>query len=278
MHKRPFFADRNQHADGPPRRFGFGGHPHRQPAPQERRERYTHPTGFLPALQSLLNLLVVALFMMAFTAQPIRIPSGSMEPTLLVGDFLLLDKQSVSPGPPLLPPASIARGDVIVFHDPVDDPSIHLVKRVVALPGDTLHLRAGILYLNGLPQNEPYAIHRASFADPFRDDFPTLQSRDAAVNPSWWIALRTLVHSGELTVPPDCFFVMGDNRNNSEDSRYWGFVPRAAIVGKPLLVYFSVKNARAPNQANTSDGFPPPEERNSPSDFARWDRTFHVIH
>ena len=287
MVKRPFFADPDQHADGPPRRFGIEGHPHRQPTPQERREQYTHPAGVLPALQSLLYLLVVALFLMAFTAQPIRIPSASMEPTLLVGDFLLLDKQAVSPDSvDLFPPVSVQHGDIIVFHDPVADPAVHLVKRVVAVPGDRLHLRDGIVYLNGIAQSEPYTIHRAALADPFRDDFPTLQSRDADVDPSWWIALRSLVRDGELTVPPGQYFVMGDNRNNSEDSRYWGFVPREAIVGKPLLIYFSwkepvVSDPERRNPAGASPGTsrqaPPFRESSGSADFARWDRTFQVV-
>lgn len=280
MGKRPFLADPGQHVDGPPRPFGSNGHPYRQLTPQQQRERYTHPAGVLPAIQSLLYLLVVALFLMAFTAQPIRIPSASMEPTLLVGDFLLLDKQATSPGSdPLFPPVAIHRGDVIVFHDPVDDPNIHLVKRVVAVPGDRLHLRDGVLYLNDVAQSEPYTIHRAGFADPFRDDFPTLESRDPAVNPDWWIALRGLVHNGELTVPKGEYFVMGDNRNNSEDSRYWGFVPRAAIVGKPLLIYFSW-NDPARREFGRRAGTPAPQTPSQPAsstDFARWDRTFQVV-
>lgn len=245
----------------------------------------SHPgPGILPALQSLLYVLVVSLFLITFTVQPIRIPSGSMEPTLLVGDFLLLDKQSIAPDPFFMPPTTIARGDIIVFHDPVDDPSVHLVKRVIALPGDRIHLRDGIVYLNGRPQAEPYAIHRRAPQDAFRDDFPNLQQMDSGVNAAWWIHLRTLARSGEITVPPDSYFVMGDNRNNSEDSRYWGFVPRKAIVGKPILVYFSLRQT-------DDEGNPPPLARVSPSgrpprwdrvpenrSFARWDRSFHVIH
>ena len=148
--------------------------------------------GLLPAVQSLLYVLVFALFLIAFTVQPIRIPSSSMEPTLLVGDFLLLDKQSVAgDAHGLLPPTGIDRGDVVVFHDPVEDPSIHLVKRVIALPGDRVHLRNGVVFLNGAPLTERYAVHRGPGPDRFRDDFPTLTSRDAGgepclVGPSAW--------------------------------------------------------------------------------------------
>src|ERR1700722_690048 len=100
-----------------------------------------HHVGFLPALQSMLYVLIVALFVMTFTVQPIRIPSSSMEPTLLVGDFILMDKGTVEGNAGgLLPPVRIERGDVVVFHDPVDDPSVHLVKRVIGVPGDRIHL------------------------------------------------------------------------------------------------------------------------------------------
>ncbi len=243
--------------------------------------------GLLPALQSLLYVLIVSLGLTTFTVQPIRIPSGSMEPTLLIGDFLLLDKQAAAPRDPFfLPPTAICRGDVIVFHDPVDDPSVHLIKRVIALPGDRLHLRDGLVYLNGSPLTEPYAIHRPTPPNPFRDDFPNLQRMDSGVNPAWWLRLRTLARTGEITIPPDSYFVMGDNRNDSEDSRYWGFVPRKAIVGKPVLVYFSLRQSDPDEEGNqpptprVQNGGRPPRWDRVPSSqsFARWDRAFHVIH
>ena len=99
--------------------------------------------------------------------------------------------------------------------------------------------------------------------DSFRDDFPSLLTLDPGVDPNWWAHLRILVHDGDITVPPASFFVMGDNRNNSEDSRFWGFVPRSAIVGEPFVVYFS---------------FQQPNESVTPHPAARWDRTFHIIH
>ena len=245
--------------------------PRGRPAPSFRRE--PAPAGLLPAIQSLLYVLIVALFLITFTVQPIRIPSGSMEPTLLIGDFLLLNKEAVSPRAGwALPPGSIARGDIIVFHDPVDDPSVHLVKRVVGLPGDRLHLRDGIVYLNGKPQTEPYAVRRGNTRNAFRDDFPNLHTMEPGVNANWWIHLRTLVADGDITVPPGDYFVMGDNRNDSEDSRYWGFVPRAAIVGKPLLVYLSVREPEPPNTGQ------PPQPDLQHRNFIRWTRTFQVVH
>jgi signal peptidase I len=227
--------------------------------------QHAHPVGILPAVQSLLYVMVVALFLTTFTVQPIRIPSGSMEPTLLVGDFLLLDRQAVSGDDLLLmPPTGVRRGDVVVFHDPVDDPSVHLVKRVIGLPGDRIYLRDNHVFVNGRPLQEPYAIYRASLPDGYRDEFPNLSTMDARVDPAWWIRLRALVQNGELTVPAGDYFVLGDNRNESDDSRYWGFVPRDNMVGEPVMVYFSY---RQPDGAGESGR----------KAFARWDRMFRAI-
>jgi signal peptidase I len=244
-----------------------------------------HRHGLLQAFQSLLNVIVVALFIITFTVQPFRIPSESMEPTLLVGDFLLVNKD-VGPeaAPRVMAPTSIIhRGDLIVFHYPVDS-SLHLVKRVVGLPGDRLHLRDGRVYINGQALSEPYAIFRPSAADSYRDDFPRLVSADPGVDSRWWIEMRSLVAGGELTVPADSYFVLGDNRNDSEDSRYWGFVPRAAIVGKPFLIYFSLNDpSSTPGQpaavALAGEETTHRESRASALvDFARWDRTMRVIY
>ena len=214
----------------------------------------------LHAFQSLLYILVVALFIMTFTAQPFRIPSASMEPTLLVGDFLLVNKEISTGRFPALAPANlIRRGDLIVFHYPVD-PALHLVKRIVGLPGDRLRLRDGRVLIDGRALSEPYAFYRPSATDSYRDDFPRLDRADPAVDSRWWVQMHSLVANGELTIPPDSYFVLGDNRNNSEDSRYWGLVPRAAIVGKPFLIYFSLK-----------------EPAVSLMNLARWDRTLRIV-
>jgi len=244
--------------------------------PAHTQPQHHHPVGLLPAVQSLLLVLTVSLFVMTFTVQPIRIPSASMEPTLLVGDFMLMDKQSVEGSADgLLPPVSINRGDVIVFHDPVDDPNVHLVKRVIGIPGDRIHLRDGVVYLNGTPLKESYAVYRQSAEDRYRDDFPDLQTMQTRVNPMWWIRLRNLVHDGDVTVPQASYFVMGDNRNDSEDSRYWGFVPRNAIVGKPLVIYFSWRQPGSEdgNSAMRRD----PDSGSAAASFARWNRTFRVV-
>ena len=235
--------------------------------------------GVLHAIQSLIYLIVVAVFIITFCVQPFRIPSGSMEPTLLVGDFLLVDKQGIATGDAgLLPSTRIRRGEIIVFHYPID-PSIHLVKRVVGMPGDHLKLRNGRVYINDVLLPESYAIYRPSMPDGYRDNFPRLQNADPNIDSRWWIRMRGLIDDGELIIPADNYFVLGDNRNNSEDSRYWGFVPREAIVGQPLLVYFSVRlpgfddsevlASEAKQRSGTIlDGF---------SNFARWDRVFRVV-
>jgi signal peptidase I len=208
-----------------------------------------------------------------------------MESTLLVGDFLLVDKQS---GPPsgfdgLLPPSAIRRGDIIVFHDPVDA-SLHLVKRVIGLPGDHLRLHDQHVYINGRQLNEPYAIYRPGPPDNFRDNFPRLQSPDPDIDSVWWIKMRNLIDNGELIIPAGDYFVLGDNRNDSEDSRYWGFVPRDVIVGKPLLIYFSLQqrsNDDPDDLTQTSDAHPRPHQPASRleavADFARWGRILQVV-
>jgi signal peptidase I len=199
--------------------------------------------GLLTTLKSMLEIIVFAVFIVTFIVQPFRIPSGSMEPTLKVGDFLLVDKQSYGPSGELdrllLPPTRVNRGDLVVFHYPVN-PNLHLVKRVVGLPGDRIRMRGGRVLVNGRVLEEPYAFYSPSRPNGFRDDFPSLLEADPNVDLRWWIRLRGSMKDGEVTVPPNQYFVLGDNRNDSEDSRYWGFVPRSAMVGRPLLVYFTL--------------------------------------
>lgn len=240
--------------------------------------------GLLQAIQSLLNIVVIALFILTFTVQPFRIPSGSMEPTLLVGDFLLVNKQvGLEVRPRIFAPTDvIRRGDVVIFHYPVDS-SLHLVKRVIGLPGDRIRLRDGHVFINGRALAEPYAVYRPSPPDSYRDDFPFLVSADPGVDSRWWIQMHSLVVDGELKVPADSYFVLGDNRNDSEDSRYWGFVPRAAIVGKPLLVYFSLNQPDSvpvePAAAALSGGAAGKRSSRAESlmTFARWDRLLHIV-
>ena len=256
---------------------------HVSPSHPRRHPHHDHPS-VATALQSLLHLIVIAIFIITFCVQPFRIPSESMESTLLVGDFLLVDKQAAAPdgAGTLLPTAAVHRGDVIVFHDPVDS-ALHLVKRVIGLPGDHLRLHEGRVYINGHALTEPYAIYRPSPPDNFRDNFPRLQAPDPEIDSHWWIRMRSLIENNELIIPTGNYFVLGDNRNDSEDSRYWGFVPREAIVGQPLLIYFSL-------QQPTGDASPlarpagaqtptpqPPSKLDNLVDFARWGRTLQIV-
>lgn len=249
--------------------------------------KHVHPkAGVIPALQSLFHLIVIAIFIITFCVQPFRIPSESMESTLLVGDFLLVDKQVASPSTDnsasLLPSAAIRRGDIIVFHDPVDS-TLHLVKRVIGLPGDHLRLHSGQVFINGHALTEPYAVYRPSPPDNFRDNFPRLQSADPEIDSRWWIRMRSLIDNGELIIPIGNYFVMGDNRNDSEDSRYWGFVPREAIVGKPLLIYFSLQQRDSEDTGALTQAAVADQRRQHSSkieslvDFARWGRTFQIV-
>jgi len=198
---------------------------------------------------SLARLTVVSLFVITFLLQPFQIPSSSMEKTLLVGDFVLVNKQVFAPAGRwrwLLPYRDPAHDSLVVFHYPVN-PQELLVKRVIAVPGDRIHLRHDHIFLNGAMLDEPFALYRAAGRSSFRDRFPNLQEADPAVEAPWWLELRSRMRNGELPVPPGRYFAMGDNRNNSQDSRFWGFVPRENIVGEPLLVYLSVDRSSGGN-------------------------------
>jgi signal peptidase I len=236
----------------------------------------------LDTLRSFLSVIVIALFVLTFIVQPFRIPSESMESTLMVGDFLLVNKMAERPPGSLwfwaLPYREVHRGDIVVFHFPAKA-SEYLVKRVIGVPGDHLRLVDGVVYLNGRPQQEPYAIYRGSYPDSFRDQFPTGAYTDPGVDVGWWLEVRRGLKNDELVVPAYHYFVLGDNRNNSRDSRYWGFVPRENIVGRPFVIYFSVRGI------SPLDPTPLPGERlargnsllSALIDFARWDRMFQIV-
>lgn len=231
--------------------------------------------------RSLLVVLVVALFILTFIVQPFRIPSESMERTLLVGDFLLVNKTVFAPAGLwgwLLPYQEIQRGDVVVFHFPPHPPE-HVVKRVIGVPGDHVHLENGLAWVNGKPLDEPYAVFEPSGADDYRDNFPTSLYTDPEVSASWWATMRRDVRNGDLVVPPGQYFVMGDNRNFSLDSRYWGFVPHEDIVGRPFVIYFSLREPSATDLAELPDDRL--GQKNDPleriEDFARWNRFLRVV-
>ena len=195
--------------------------------------------------ESLLVTVILALFGTTFIIQAFKIPSPSMEPTLLVGDHLLVNKFLFGGRGAwhdrLLPYREIRRGDIIVFKFPYDDHA-HYVKRVIAVPGDRLKIMDQQVYLNGKPFSEPYVVHGGSY-DTYADNFPPDRRgffRPPNVRPEWGAEILNYVQHGELVVPPDKYFVMGDNRDSSLDSRFWGFADRESVMGRPMLIYWSV--------------------------------------
>jgi len=192
-------------------------------------------------IQSVAGTVVIAVFVVTFVAQAFTIPSGSMEQTLLIGDYVLVDKfcyGGTSGWNRLLPYRKIRRGDIVVFHYPVN-PDQDFVKRVVAVPGDRLRLINKRVYINGNLVEEPFTQHVTSARNYYRDDFPQTNSPDYAVNARWWKEMPKLVEDHQLIIPEGQYFVMGDNRDDSQDSRYWGFVPRENVIGRPMLIYWS---------------------------------------
>jgi signal peptidase I len=232
-------------------------------------------------LASLAVTLVMVLFIMTFVGQTFAIPSSSMENTLLIGDHLFVNRLGFAPRTswigPFLPYQNVKRGDVVVFLSPAE-PDKHLVKRVIGIPGDRIHLRHGVVYRNGERLDEPYVIHRGPIAyDPYRDDFPS-GFQDGAT-PAWADSMQQYVQGEDIVVPADSYFAMGDNRDNSFDSRYWGFVPKKNLVGQPLGIYWSYESdgsdyeqtewtARAKSLVNTAIHF---------FDRTRWRRTFKAV-
>jgi len=187
-------------------------------------------------------IVTILLVLFGFTTlvQSYVIPTPSMEDTLLVGDHLLVDKLTYAPpgrlSRYLLPYQEPKRGDIIVFRYPLDI-STNYVKRVIGIPGDRIKLINKKVYRNGRPLDEPYAYYKAPYPDYYRDNFPSFPN--VSLTDSARDMLQNHVVNGEVVVPPNSYFAMGDNRDNSSDSRYWGFVPRANIIGKPLLIYWS---------------------------------------
>ncbi|MGD0346174.1 MAG: signal peptidase I [Terracidiphilus sp.] len=250
----------------------------------------------LEAVASICSVLVVGLYILTFLAQNYVIPSGSMENTLLIGDHLVVDRISLSPPAKWMPLEHYReprRGDITVFIKPVPEPQpdadgnpqyFILVKRLIGVPGDHIHLRSGIVILNGVAQPPP----KEGSDDPgsaidqeFLDEFPSIPPADApsgAETGSWAIDAPNHIVDGDLVVPPGMYFMMGDNRHNSLDSRYWGFVPRQNIMGRPLFNYWSFQSTE-PDYELTGIGPRLARMGHVVTHFlteTRWSRTFHL--
>ncbi|MGO9336485.1 MAG: signal peptidase I [Terracidiphilus sp.] len=260
------------------------------PVPVENRVEETP----FEAVASICSVLVVGLFILTFLGQNFVIPSGSMENTLLVGDHLVVDRITLAPPAawmPLVHYREPKRGDVVVFLKPVADPDPvdgsptypFLVKRLIGVPGDHIHLHDGVVILNGVAQTPP-ADGKEAPANPgerdFLDEFPTTPpAQDASATEAWAVDEPNHIQDGDLVVPPGKYFMMGDNRHNSLDSRYWGFVPRENIVGRPLFNYWSF--------ITPEDEYEQPGIGNSIAwmghvvlhffSDTRWKRTLHVV-
>ncbi len=180
--------------------------------------------------ESIVIAVILALFIRTFVVQAFKIPTGSMENNLLIGDHLLVNKFVFAPTSSgvertVLPIGEIHRGDVVVFKYP-EEPERDFIKRVIGLPGDTVEVREKRVYVNGSPLDEPYAHY--------------LQPPQSGSSMHEVTSIDVRERYGPVTVPADQLFMMGDNRDNSQDSRYWGFLPREYVKGRALVIYLSL--------------------------------------
>jgi len=196
-------------------------------------------------LASLAAVLVTGLFIITFVVQAFEIPSSSMEDTLLIGDHVFVNRvqfapQTASVGP-VLPYRQVRHGDIVVFlHPDAAYTGTYVVKRIIGVPGDRIHLRNGEVYRNGEKLNEPYINHdRDEPSDFYRNNFPAVPPSDPNISPIWETELPSHIQGDDLVVPPGRYFAMGDHRGVSLDSRYWGFIPKENIIGRPMFIYWS---------------------------------------
>jgi signal peptidase I len=245
------------------------------PAPKQRVHAH-----HVNSLQSLAITVVIAVFVVTFIVQAFQIPSESMERTLLIGDYLLVDKAHYGHSRLwgwLLPYHPVQHQDIVVFRYPVN-PQQHFVKRVVGIPGDRIRLVNKHVYVNGEPQADSYAVFNWVQHDKFRDNFPSGGIFGDRTTPSWYARAKKLTEDGQLIVPQGYYFVLGDNRDDSYDSRYWGLVPEENIVGRPLIIYWSMPRNRSATDDTTQS------DRLSTLAYGlvqslkglRWDRMFRV--
>jgi signal peptidase I len=220
----------------------------KEPMQKERMEKEKETT--VEFLSSLAAVLVTGLFIITFVVQAFEIPSASMENTLLIGDHVFVNRVQFAPKSswigPLLPYRDVRRGDIVVFlHPDPRDEGMYIVKRIIGIPGDRIHLRDGVVYRNGVALDEPY-VYKADnppevrAEEPYRNNFPAVPpTEDPNVYPNWIVDLPSFVHGDDIVVPPGHYFGMGDHRHVSLDSRYWGFIPRENIIGRPMFIYWS---------------------------------------
>jgi len=236
-----------------------------------------------PAVRGFIAEWAVTAIMLLFgtttVLQAFVIPSGSMEGTLLVGDHLLVDKLVYAPADSfsqhLLPYRDVQRGDVIVFRSPIELEKT-LVKRAIGVPGDRVRLENKRLVLNGVPMDEPYANHIPGSYAAYRDNFPSAAQTESLRSRATEMLDQHVVN-GELVVPPGSVFAMGDNRENSDDSRFWGLVPRENIIGTPFLIYWSFD---APTEDLSDPGIGIAHIVDITTHFltkTRWARTFQFV-
>lgn len=254
----------------------------REKTPEQAPEKPKETT--VEFLASLCAVLVTGLFIITFIVQAFEIPSSSMENTLLIGDHVFVNRLSFAPKTswigPILPYRDPYFGDIVVFLSPAE-PGLYVVKRIIGTPGDHIHLRNGVVYRNGVALTEPYVLHdRDNPADEYRNNFPALPpSEDYGVYPDWAAEMHQYVQGDDLVVPAGRYFAMGDHRGVSLDSRYWGFIPRQNIIGRPMFIYWS---------------FETPEDQYQKTDWGdrilfvgriiihffdetRWNRTFRLV-
>ena len=195
-------------------------------------------------LASLAGVLVTGLFIITFILQAFEIPSSSMEDTLLIGDHVFVNREQFAPPTrwvgPLMPYRDIRRSDIVVFLSP-EEQGLFVVKRIMGIPGDRIHLRDGVVYRSGQKLDEPYVRHQDAEPNPYRDNFPALPPSEmfGVRNEKWQREFASHIEGEDIVVPPNSYFAMGDNRDVSYDSRYWGFLPRENVIGRPMFIYWS---------------------------------------